>query len=77
MNHEQHPLPRLLTWRQLKEVFGIPYSREHVRRLEKAGKFPPRLCLSPQKVAWLKGDILAWLQARADERTTRVYRDID
>jgi prophage regulatory protein len=50
------PYPRLLTWKQLKEDFGLPYSREHVRRLEAANEFPRRVKLSAQKIAWFEDE---------------------
>ena len=66
-------LPRLVNFRQLKAC-GIRFSREHVWRMEAAGKFPKRIYLSPQKVAWFEDEIFAWLADRAAERANRVYR---
>ena len=31
---------RFCTFKELKTVYGIPYSRVHLKRLMKAGKFP-------------------------------------
>jgi hypothetical protein len=31
---------KLCTWKELKEVYGIPYCRMHIRRLELKGRFP-------------------------------------
>jgi prophage regulatory protein len=73
--HLQITPPRLLTWKQLKEIFGIPFSREHTRRLEKAGAFPRRVRLSPQKIVWYEDEILAWLDERDAERRSRTYPD--
>jgi len=67
---------RLLSYNDLKAI-GISFSREHLRRLEAAGKFPRRIYLSEQKIAWFEDEVLAWLEARAAERSTRVYRDDD
>jgi prophage regulatory protein len=67
-------LRRLLTWRQLKDLVGLPFSREHVWRLEAANKFPRRIYLSPQKVVWYEDEILAWLAERDAERAVRIYR---
>jgi prophage regulatory protein len=67
------PHRRLLSFKQLIEL-GISFSREHIRRLEEAGKFPERIRLSPQKIAWFEDEILAWLAERDAERATRVYR---
>jgi prophage regulatory protein len=63
---EHYPL--LLTWKHLKENIGIPFCREHVRRLEKAGKFPKRIRLSEQKIVWRRDQILGWVAQRAAER---------
>jgi prophage regulatory protein len=58
-------------------AMGILFSREHLWRLEAASKFPRRLYLSPQKIAWFEDEILAWLEQRAAERSVRVYRTHD
>ncbi len=31
---------RIITFKELKTLKGIPFSREHIRRLEADGKFP-------------------------------------
>ena len=33
-------MKKILTYSQLKPEKGIPYCREHIRRLEDAGRFP-------------------------------------
>jgi prophage regulatory protein len=65
---------RLLNFGQLRRI-GIIFSREHLWRLEAANKFPRRLYLSPQKIAWFEDEILQWLGQRAAERQNRVYRE--
>ena len=57
---------RLLSKRQLKEM--ILYSQQHVARLEKAGKFPKRVQIGPNRVGWVEGEVLDWLQERMDCR---------
>jgi predicted DNA-binding transcriptional regulator AlpA len=32
----------LITYKQFYKLFGIPFSRQHILRLQKAGKFPLR-----------------------------------
>jgi prophage regulatory protein len=64
---------RLLTYSQLASM-GIKYSREHLWRLEAAGKFPRRLYLSPQKVVWFEHEVFEWLDERAADRHSRIYR---
>jgi prophage regulatory protein len=68
--------PKLLTYGDLKAT-GISFSREHLWRLEAANKFPRRIYLSPQKIAWFEDEILAWLAERAAERHARQYRNHD
>lgn len=57
---------RMISKRQLKEL--VLYSPQHVARLEKAGKFPMRVQLGPNRVGWVESEILDWLQKRLDAR---------
>ena len=55
---------RILSKRQLKEM--VVYSPHHVTRPEKAGKFPKRIQLGPNRVGWVESEVLDWLQERMD-----------
>ncbi|WP_370276609.1 helix-turn-helix transcriptional regulator [Roseovarius indicus] len=57
---------RILSKLQLKEL--VLYSPQHIARLEKAGKFPKRVKLGPNRVGWIEDEVLDWLQLRLDER---------
>ena len=57
---------RILSKRQLKEL--VLYSPQHVARLEKAGTFPQRIHLGPNRVGWVEAEVLNWLQNRLDSR---------
>ena len=57
---------RILSKRQLKEL--VLYSPQHVARLEKAGTFPKRIQLGPNRVGWVEDEVLDWLQTRLDRR---------
>ena len=59
---------RILSKRQLKEL--VLYSPQHVARLEKAGTFPKRVTLGPNRVGWIEGEVLDWLQERIIRRET-------
>ncbi|MFT4117925.1 helix-turn-helix transcriptional regulator [Bradyrhizobium sp.] len=59
---------RILTWTELRQI--IPLSRQHVHRLEKAGKFPRRLRYSPGRVGWISAEVEAYVQAQAALRET-------
>ena len=47
-----------------KEVCGIiPFSRQHILRLEKQGDFPKRVKLGVKRIAWRKSDIEKFIAA--------------
>ncbi len=57
---------RIISWRQLKEM--VPWSRQHLSRLEKAGKFPQRVQIGQNRVGWVYGEIVAHLETLANKR---------
>lgn len=40
-------------------------SRSTLWRLQRAGRFPKRISLSPNRVGYLENDVIAWIAARA------------
>jgi prophage regulatory protein len=61
---------RLLTYRDLKPLKGIPYSDEWIRELIKRGKFPRRVQLGGKRVGFIESEIDEWLKDRVAERDT-------
>ena len=61
---------RIVTFKELKVLKGIPFSREHLRRLEAAGKFPKRVRLAEggDSYGYLEKEIDDYLAARAAAR---------
>ena len=57
---------RILSKRQVKEL--VLYSPQHIARLEKAGQFPKRVPLGPNRVGWGESEVLDWLQERLAQR---------
>jgi prophage regulatory protein len=57
---------RLMGRRELRG--WVPYSEQQIRRLEAAGKFPRRVRLGANRVAWVREEIEHWLTARMKER---------
>ena len=57
---------RVISRRELCEM--IPYTPQHILRLEKAGKFPKRLKLGARRVGWLLSEIESWIAVRAAQR---------
>ncbi len=56
-------LPRIITKRELRGM--VPYSPQHILRLEKRGVFPKRIVIGPGRVGWRLSDVEAWLAQRA------------
>jgi prophage regulatory protein len=48
---------RLLTFPELKSKKGVPYTRQHLARLEKVGAFPMRRQLGANRVVWLESEV--------------------
>jgi len=55
---------RLVTKKELKTIYGIPYSPTHTARMEAAGTFPKRLVLGPCRVAYWSDEVEAWIDSR-------------
>ncbi len=60
---------RLLSKRQVLDL--VPYSAQHILRLEKLGKFPKRMRLGngPRaKAFWVEHEVGGWVQDLIDRR---------
>ena len=70
---------RIITFKELRPLKGIPFSREHLRRLEADGKFPKRVRLAEggDYYGYLEKEIDEYLAARAawGEGRVNVGRD--
>jgi prophage regulatory protein len=55
---------KLVSKKELKTVYGIPYCFAHIARLEAAGKFRKRLRLGACRVAWYADEIEEWVESR-------------
>jgi prophage regulatory protein len=55
---------KLVSKKELKTVYGIPYCFAHIARLEAAGEFPKRLRLGACRVAWYADEIEEWIDTR-------------
>jgi prophage regulatory protein len=61
----------LLDHAQLRAL-GIPYSKSQLWRLYKAGKFPRPVRLSPQRNAYVESEVIAWIRAKEEARSSEV-----
>ena len=57
---------RILSKKELRGI--VLYSPQHIARLEKAGLFPKRVQLGPNRVGWLYDEVMAWLEERLNNR---------
>lgn len=62
---------KLLSFGQLGPAKGVPYSRDHLRRLVKAGSFPAPVPISEKRIAWVEAEIDAWVRERVASRDTK------
>ncbi len=46
----------------------VPYCDVHIRRMERAGKFPKRIRLGEHRVGWSLREVEEWIEARKAER---------
>ena len=58
-------LPRIVTRKELRLI--VPYTPQHILRLEKRGKFPKRIRIGERRVGWRLSDVEAWLAERSAE----------
>ena len=56
------PSLKLITKKQLRDM--VPYTPQHILRLEKLGKFPKRIKIGERRVGWRLSDVEAWLAER-------------
>jgi prophage regulatory protein len=54
---------RILAFAELKGR-GVRFSRQHIGRLEAAGKFPQRIQLGAASVGWLESEVDEWIRTR-------------
>ena len=59
---------RLIGYEDLKQK-GIPYTKQHLWRLERQSAFPKRVPLSATRVAWVESEIDAYVQAKISARS--------
>lgn len=60
-----HP-KQLICKKELTKL--VKYSSQHIARLEKAGRFPKRLRLGQNRVAWLLAEVEEWIDERLAKR---------
>ena len=63
-------LVRLITKAELRQI--VPYTGQHILRLEKSGKFPRRIQVGANRVAWLLTEVEAWVAARVAQRDNSI-----
>jgi predicted DNA-binding transcriptional regulator AlpA len=66
----EDPMSRMLTFKDLRNLKGWPYSRQHTHKLIRAGHFP-----APEKL-YEGGQINVWDEATVDAHlTSKAERD--
>jgi predicted DNA-binding transcriptional regulator AlpA len=60
---------KLCTVKELRSVYGICYSRQHIWRLQGTGEFPRAVKLGRCRVSFRCVDVEKWIQDRIDAAT--------
>ena len=56
----------IVSWDVVERM--VPHTRQHILRMEKAGQFPQRIQLGPNRVGWNLGEVEDWIRNRMAER---------
>ena len=59
---------KLVSKKELKSIYGVPYSFAHIARLEAADQFPKRIRLGACRVAWVAEEVDNWIEERIANR---------
>jgi prophage regulatory protein len=62
----------LLSIDDLKPLKGISYSKAHLFRLIRAGKFPKPIRLGENRIAFPEHEIDAWVESKVAERDAKL-----
>jgi prophage regulatory protein len=62
------PLRRLIRRAQL--LMMVPYTPQHIWLLEKQNKFPKRIPIGPNSIAWDLDEVRAWIDQKIRARGT-------
>jgi prophage regulatory protein len=74
-HHKKSTTSPVLINREDLVALGIKVSNSSLLRWEAAGRFPRRIRMAGTTVAWLKAEVDAWFEARAEERRHHFYAD--
>jgi prophage regulatory protein len=58
---------KLISYKQLAKM-GVPFCRNHLRRMMSTGKFPAAVQISERRIAWVEGEVREWIAARLTAR---------
>ena len=56
-------IPRIITKKELRLL--VPFSPQHILRLEKRGQFPKRIRIGERRVGWWLHEVMAWIDERS------------
>lgn len=66
----QNTTPELIVADEIAQ--RIPYSQNHLRRLEAQGSFPKRIRIGANRVAWVREEIDNWIKDRMNARNREI-----
>ena len=70
-------IPRIITKKELRLL--VPYTPQHILRLEKMGQFPRRIRIGARRVGWYLHLVKDWLDKKStcDQHQSLVIKKIE
>lgn len=62
---------RLISQNEL--LIMIPFSKMTIWRYENEGRFPKRIKLGPNRIAWSLQEVVDWIEEKKNARTTNTH----
>jgi predicted DNA-binding transcriptional regulator AlpA len=56
---------RFVPFADLKDRYGLTWTRQHVDKMVKAGTFPPKIRLTEHRVGWWSDVIEEWIATKS------------
>jgi len=65
---------KILNFADLKRLKGVPWSRVHIARLERVGRFPRHFDIGKNSVAWSESEVDDFIAERIAARDAKHVR---
>ena len=67
MEGKATPRRKLISFPELKARYGVPFTRRHLLTLEANKKFPGRVPIGDNRVAWIEAEVQEWVDRKVEQ----------